>query len=116
LARVVSPALDALRLAAIACLILPLLFGAPAQANMTAHGGPVMVNQVKTYLIYWTPSGVVLDSSVGEFPDSEPAVLRRRLRLGLYEHRDAISRHVQRITLRLVKRCRRGEEHQCLGR
>jgi len=31
---------------------------------MTPHGGPVMVNQVKTYLIYWTPTGVVLDSSV----------------------------------------------------
>jgi hypothetical protein len=53
-----------LRLAAIAYLTLPLLFGASAQVNMTAHGGPVMVNQVKVYLIYWTPSGVVLDSSV----------------------------------------------------
>jgi hypothetical protein len=52
-----------LRLAAVACLTLPLLF-ASAQANMTPHGGPVMVNQVKTFLIYWTPTGVVLDSSV----------------------------------------------------
>ena len=34
--------------------------------NLNNHGGPTMQNQVKGFLIYWLPSGVVLDTSQGD--------------------------------------------------
>jgi len=53
-------------LGAISCLFLPCLVFGPAQANLTYHGGPVMTDPVRVYLIYWTPPGVVLDNSVAD--------------------------------------------------
>jgi len=41
----------------------PVLFAAN---NLNNHGGRTMQNQIKGYVIFWTPSGVVLDSSVSD--------------------------------------------------
>jgi hypothetical protein len=35
-------------------------------ANLSPGGGPVMVNPIKVYLIYWLPAGFVLDATVWE--------------------------------------------------
>lgn len=37
-----------------------------AANNLDNHGGPTMQNQVKGFLIYWLPNGVVLDTSQGD--------------------------------------------------
>jgi hypothetical protein len=54
-----------LRAEAAALLMAFALPGNLAQAanNVDNHGGPTMQNQVKGFLIYWLPSGVVLDTS-----------------------------------------------------
>ena len=33
------------------------------QNNLTNQGGPVQQNTIRVFMIYWLPSGVVLDTS-----------------------------------------------------
>jgi len=54
-----------LRAAALTFLIGGALVpGAAAATNLPNNGGPTMQNPIKAFLIYWLPSGVVLDTSV----------------------------------------------------
>jgi hypothetical protein len=50
--------------AALTFLIGSLAPSAVAANNLNNNGGPTMQNQIKAFLIYWLPSGVVLDTSV----------------------------------------------------
>src|SRR5215467_8671827 len=34
--------------------------------TLTAHGGPIMRNTVRAFLVYWLPTGVVLDNTVSD--------------------------------------------------
>jgi hypothetical protein len=51
---------------ALACVMTLGLSGGNGRAatNIPDNGGPTMLNQVKVFLIFWQPSGVVFDSSV----------------------------------------------------
>ena len=49
----------------------------PAQNNLNNHGGRTMQNQIKGFFIFWTPSGVVLDTSVTDGVGNFESLLQR---------------------------------------
>jgi hypothetical protein len=66
--RPISSNSDVLRVAA-AALALFFAGNTPARtqpANLPYNGGPVLMNPVRVFLVYWLPPGVVLDTSVSD--------------------------------------------------
>jgi hypothetical protein len=50
-----------------ASLCLALAWPAPSQGTSLAYsGGPVMVDTIRAYLIYWLPNGIVLEPAAGD--------------------------------------------------
>jgi hypothetical protein len=50
-----------------ACLCLTLAWPAPSRGTSLAYsGGPVMADTMRVHLIYWVPSGVVLEPAAGD--------------------------------------------------